>query len=55
MLVALGAQHAMHMCRVFIACPSLPYFYTLSHKRHDFREKVIAYKMRILTFSATFV
>jgi hypothetical protein len=54
-LVALVVQHAMYMRRIFIACPALPYFSTLSHKRHDFRENVIGYKMRILTFSTTFV
>jgi len=39
-LVALVVQHAMRMRRVFIAPPALPYFSTLSHKRHDFLEKV---------------
>jgi hypothetical protein len=29
-----------------VACPALQYFSTLSHKRHDFREKnVTEYKM----------
>ena len=37
-LVALVVQHAMHMRRIFTTCPVLPYFSTLSHKRHDFRE-----------------
>ena len=32
-----------------------PYFSTLSHKRHDFREKVIKNKMCILIFSTTFM
>jgi len=31
------------------------YFSTLSHKRHDFREKVAEYKMCVLIFSTTFV
>jgi hypothetical protein len=32
-----------------------PYFSTLSHKRHDFREKVIEHEMCVLIFSTTFV
>jgi hypothetical protein len=38
-----------------VACLALQYFYTLSHKRHDFRNKVIEHKMCILIFSTTFV
>jgi len=41
--VALGIQHAIRMRHV--ACPTLQYFYTLSHKRHDFRKKVFEHKM----------
>jgi hypothetical protein len=52
-LVALVVQHAIHMRRIFIVCPDVPYFLTLSHKRHDFQEKVIEYN--ILNFSTTFV
>jgi len=33
----------------------LPYFSTLSHKRHDFREKVIEHNMCVLIFPTTFV
>jgi len=40
-----------------VACPAVQYFSTLSHKRHDFREKknIIEYKLRVLIFSALFV
>jgi hypothetical protein len=29
-----------------VACPALQYFPTLSHKRQDFRKKVIEHKIR---------
>ena len=40
-----------------VACPTLPYFYTLSHKRHDFRgeKKLFDHKMCVLIFSTTLV
>ena len=38
-----------------VACPGLQYFSTLSHKRHDFREKFIEHKTRVLIFSTMFV
>ena len=56
--VALIIQHAKRMCRIvlsFVTCPSLPYFSTLSHKRHDFHKNVIEYKMCILIFPTAFV
>ena len=37
-----------------VVCPSLQYFSTLSHKRHDFRKKLLNAKC-ILIFSTNFV
>jgi len=54
-LLTLGIQHAVCMRRVilsFVACPSLPYFSTLSHKWYDFRKKkVFERKTCVLIFS----
>jgi hypothetical protein len=55
--VVLVIQHSKRMRRVilsFVASPALLYFFTLSHKRYDFREKVIEHKMCVV-FSTTFV
>ena len=35
-----------------MACLPLPYFSTISNKRHDFQKKVIEHKMRFFIFSA---
>jgi hypothetical protein len=56
--VAIVIQHAMRMRPILlssVACLAQPYVSTLSHKRHDFREKAIEPKICVLTFSTTFV
>ena len=37
--VVLGIQHAKHTCHIILSsadCPAVPYFFTLSHKPHNF-------------------
>ena len=46
--VALGIQHAQLSS---VAFPAQQKFYTSSHKRHDFRKKVIEHKMSVSSFS----
>ena len=56
--VALVIQHAMRMRRIIlssVASLALSYFYTLSHRWHDFRENVIEREMCVLIFSTNFV
>jgi hypothetical protein len=49
------ATRMRHIVTSLVAPMTLPYFSTLPHKRHDFRENVIGHKMRALILSTTFV
>jgi len=49
--VALGIRHSVRMRHTY---PALQYFFTLSHKRNDFRKKkVIEHILCVLIFSTT--
>ena len=51
-------QHAIRMSHIIfvsVASVGVPYFSTLSHKRHGFRKAVMEYKMLVLILSKTFV
>jgi hypothetical protein len=57
-IVALFIQHAKRMRLLIllpVACPALPNFSILSHKRHDFRGKVTEHEMFVLIFSKPLV
>ena len=54
MSAALVIQQAKRMRRIIlssVACLALPYFSTQSHKRYDFLEKVIEYKIRVFLYN----
>ena len=55
--VALVIQYTVRMLRILscVVCPAVSCFYTLSHKRHDFRENIIEYEVRVLIFCTNFV
>jgi hypothetical protein len=51
--VAFLYQHAKRMRRIIlssVAYLAIPYFYTLPHKRHDFRRDVFGHNLRVLIF-----
>jgi hypothetical protein len=52
-ILDLVTQHAKRMHRIMssAACLALPYFSILSHKRHDFREKVFQHKMYVFLYN----
>jgi hypothetical protein len=55
--IVLVSHHSKRMPRILlssVAFPDLPYFSTLSHKRHYFLKKVTKHKTFFLTFSTTF-
>jgi hypothetical protein len=52
--VALLIQYAMRMHHIILSSFACLAFFTLSDKRHDFREKVIEHTTCDFTFSATF-
>jgi hypothetical protein len=47
------AKRMLHVILIFVACLAVPYFSKLSHKRHDFRKKIIKHRMCVLTFCRT--
>jgi hypothetical protein len=56
--LALVIHHVKRMRRIVlssVACPAILQFFTLFHKRHDFRENVTEHKMCVLIFSTTFI
>ena len=56
MSVPLVIQETKRICHVILSvtCPVLPYFPTISLKRHDFWANVIEHEMFVLIFSTPF-
>jgi hypothetical protein len=57
-ILALVIQQAMRMRRIIlssVACLVLPYVFTLSHKRHDFRKNVTEHKICVPILPPTLV
>jgi hypothetical protein len=52
-LVIPYAQRTRRIILSFVTCLALPYFFTLSHKGHDFWGNIIEYKMCVLIFPTT--
>jgi len=54
--VALVTLHSVRMRHIFVCGLSgSSKFFHISHQQHDIRKNVAGYKMRVLTFSTTFV
>jgi hypothetical protein len=56
--VVLVIQDAKRMRRIILSSVvrlALPYFSTLSHRRHDFRKKILDIKCVFLSLYTTFV
>jgi len=54
--IASVIQHAMRLRSTMlssVACPAVPYFLTISHKRHDFPEEKLLNIKCVLRFSST--